>query len=571
MEIKQTNNNLQINPIKNKNLILSKKGILLDNLSLLTKMETIFIIDLYHICTEKSNKTDLDMIKYFEIVNEYSIYNENYLYIFLHSNKQSELIEETIHLNDFTQKNIFLEDKISNISFISGFCVARNIPVFIFTDALHQIGNWIKIKDSTYEKSIKASELDYFRISLDYMLKDKKRKYEFDLVKSNKSKLSKILEESNNEKTNNTNNANKNNNEIKPTLKNLLNGQIDNKMNNNAKEKTEFINKKRNNATSNYNNGNIINKNSNINLSNANNSNNALETQKTRKSEIDEYITSYKFMNFLNKIKKYISLSPPKNFEVLKNIIYHFTEQNIISINNNLKETSTSNKNELIKPEELSFCILKELLKSEFILSKKLCDLINTNIASNLNEISSILNFHININNNYNLTDKDNEKTGESMKHAQSNEKDSIINISNNNTEKNIISIGDDSEEEYSRLIKTCHSICLFVKNVICKILNSINLSCLEKLPINPYKYRNYVFAFVNNQELYKLSKKILNIDYNRIVNVITDGIIIEFMKNSLIVLINDKKIHYNLPEIEKEKFRLIKSKNNEEAKLQEN
>jgi len=90
MEIKQTNNNLQLNTNKNKNLILSKKGILLENLSIINKMENIFIIDLYHICAEKNDKTDLDMIKYFEIVNEYCVYNENYLYIFLHSNKQTE-------------------------------------------------------------------------------------------------------------------------------------------------------------------------------------------------------------------------------------------------------------------------------------------------------------------------------------------------------------------------------------------------------------------------------------------------------------------------------------------------
>jgi len=204
------------------------------------------------------------------------------------------------------------------------------------------------------------------------------------------------------------------------------------------------------------------------------------------------------------------------------------------------------------------------------ILSKKLTDLVNSNIVCNLDDISNLLNFHININNNYNSLEEENEKISDNLIYVNSVNKD-FNNPQISKNEKNKFSIGDNSEEEYTNLIKSCQSICLFVKNVICKILNSINLSCLEKLPTNSFKYKNYIFSFVNNQELFKLSKKILNIDYNRIVNVLTDGIIIEFMKNNLILFKNDKKIHYNLPEIEKEKYRLIKFKNNEELKIKEN
>ena len=560
MEQKQSNN-LMINNPSHSNPTLERKGILLDNLSILHKIENIFIIDFYHINSEKNDKTDLDIIKFYEIIKENSVYDENMLYLFLHSNKQLELIENIKAINNISAKNIFIEDKIANVSLITGFCLAKNISILLFTDGINQLGSWTRIKDPAYEKIIKISELDYFRITLDSMLKNKKRKYEQDIIKANKTKLSKILEVSNNNKEA----------EVKPTLKNILSQQPPNanlKINNSTKEKYDFINKKRVNSNISNSNQNTNNSNINKNSNNTTKNNNDIAyktNEKTRKNEIEEYLCSYKFINFLNKIRKYIQTNPPKNFEVLKNIIYHFTEQNIISINNNLKEINTSSSNESVKPEELSFYIFKELLKKEFILSKKFYDIVDSNIVSTLDEISNLLNFQINLNNNsINALEEEIKNYN-----SENNNNQKLIQVnSNGNSDKNKFSIGDNSEEEYKNLILNCQSVCLFVKNVIFKILNTINLSSIEKLPTNPARYKNYIFAFVNNQELYKISKKILNMDYNNIVNVITDGIVLEFMKNNLIVFISDKKIHYNLPDIEKEKFRLFKSKNVENANV---
>jgi len=570
MELKQ-GTNLQINSLNNPNSIIMKKGILLDNLSNINKIENLFIIDLYNICSEQKEKTDLDMIKYFEIVKEYSIYDENFLYLFFHSSKQSELIENTKSINEIFQNNIFLEEKVTIISFITGFFIAKNIPVFLFTDGINQIGNWIKIKDPTYEKNLKVSELDYFRITLDYMLKDKKRKFEQDIIKANKNKLSKILEESSMQTSNNENKIKEV--EVKLTLKNILDQKINNNLN--TKDKNDFTKKKRTNLNNIASNNAMNNKSSTFYNTNKNHNhyygNNSKENiylanEKTRKEIIEEYLSSYKFLNFLNKIKKYIYTNPPKNFEILKNILQHFSEQNIISINNYLKESCSNNTLESIKVEELSFFILKELLKKEFLLNKKFCDLVNSNIVNNLDEISTILNFHINLNFNMNNINNPNSKEEEILKESNGNNPN-LIYVKSNDNEKTKFSIGNNSEEEYKNLIINCQSICFFVKNVICKVLNSINLSCLDKLPTNPSKYKNYIFSFVNNQELFKISKKILNIDYNNIVNIITDGIILEFIKNNLIVFLSDKKIHYNLPEIEKEKFRLMNFKQKEETK----
>jgi hypothetical protein len=559
MEINQGNNLNNKNPCQNN--LLDRKRILLDNLSIFNKIENIFIIDFFHICSEKDVKTHIDIIKFYDIVKEFSVYDENVLYLFLHSNKQMELIEDTKALNNFSANNIFIEDKIANVSLISGFCIAKNISVFIFTDGINQLGSWTKTKDPSYEKSIKISELDYFRITLDYMLKDKRRKYEQEITKTNKNKLLKLIDDSN--KFINTQTLNNQSNkdiQIRPTLKNILSQQppYANFNKNSNKEKNDFINKKRN-ITNASNSNPISNNNAKIIKENSANKIN----EKERKNEIEEHL-GYKFINFLTKITKYIQTNPPRNFEVLKNIINHFTEQNIISINNNLKETSTSNSNESIQPEELSFYIFKELIKKEFILSKKLYDLVNSNIVSNLDEISNLLNFQINLNNNTN------KPLEEEIKNFRDNNQKLIQVNSNANADKNKFSIGKNSEEDYKNLILNCYSVCLFVKNGICKILNTINLSSLEKLPTNPARYKNYIFSFVNNQELYKLSKNILNLDYNNIVNIITDGIILEFMRNNLIVFITDKKINYNLPEIEKEKFRLFKTKNPDNIKNEE-
>ena len=559
MEINQGNNLNNKNPCQNN--LSDRKRILLDNLSIFNKIENIFIIDFLHICSEKDVKTHMDIIKFYDIVKEFSVYDENVLYLFLHSNKQMELIKDTNDLNNFSTNNIFIEDKIANVSLISGFCIAKNISVFIFTDGINQLGSWTKTKDSSYEKSIKISELDYFRITLDYMLKDKRRKYEQEITKTNKNKLLKLIDDSNKFiNTQTLNNPSNKEVQIRPTLKNILSQQppYANFNKNSNKEKNDFINKKRN-ITNALNSNPISNNNAKIIKENSANKINEI----TRKNEIEEHL-GYKFINFLTKIVKFIQTNPPRNFEVLKNIINHFTEQNIISINNNLKETSLSNSNESIQPEELSFYIFKELIKKEFILSKKLYDLVNKNIVSNLDEISNLLNFQINLNNN------NNNPLEEEIKNFSDNNQNLIQVNSNANADKNKFSIGKNSEEDYKNLILNCQSVCLFVKNGICKILNTINLSSLERLPTNPARYKNYIFSFVNNQELYKLSKNILNLDYNNILNIITDGIILEFMRNNLIVFITDKKINYNLPEIEKEKFRLFKTKNPENIKNEE-
>jgi hypothetical protein len=601
------------NKIKQKDLLffdINNKNILND-LNILTKnqeIEYLIVIDIFHFSCEKSEE---EILNIFNIIKEYFNYDPNILYLIYHTQSQFEFIEKNENILDVlkSNKNIFLEEKISNISFTTGFFLARNISVYLFSNGISQLGNWVKLKDPLFEKNFKISELNYMRITIDYLLKEKKRKYEQNKIMANKNRLAKLLENSNDNSNNKNKNINKEKNSINSNntesnininsninidtntnkkmnsleyLKNLTpnnnninyknqndllnenksnknNNKISNNNNNNKninnhnlKEKDDykFINKKRNNNNLKRENSNV---NNNINNNNINNH------KKTRQEEIEEYLSSYKFSTFLIKIKRYLENNPPKNFETLKNIINHFSEQNIISINNCFKDnTNINNNNIIIEIQDLSFFILKELLKSEFILNNKLFDLINSKIIFNLDELSSILNFNINSgwNNNNNIE----ENLQENKNEIDNNNNNKLIYVRNNQDIK--FSFGEKSEEEYKNLIGKCKEICLFIKGVIYKVLNSINLTALEKLPTNPIKYKNYIFSYVNNQELFKICKKIPNIDYNNIVNVLSDGIILELNKNELVVFLSDRKIHYNLKEIEKEKFRLFNNKN---------
>jgi hypothetical protein len=48
-----------------------------------------------------------------------------------------------------------------------------------------------------------------------------------------------------------------------------------------------------------------------------------------------------------------------------------------------------------------------------------------------------------------------------------------------------------------------------------------------------------------------------VHIDYDKIVNILTEGVILELVRNNLICFLSSTKMTYNLEQIEKEKFRL--------------
>jgi hypothetical protein len=421
-------------------------------------------------------------------------------------------------------QNIFYEDKLSNIHFISGFALAKKLNIYLFTDHNTKNSNWLKLTDKFYESKIKFSEFEFMKITMEYMLRERKRNYEA-LYGKKASKLSMIFD------------------------KNQSNSNIKNDKMNDDKMNDDKINSNNNNNNS-----------------------------------YSEFLNLGKFQSIIVNIKQYFLNSPPKNFENIKNILYNFSEQNLNFFSGNSisrgKGGDVSGGLSGCAPgslakldiDSLSFLLLKELLNKEIIINKILEKLIDDKIICNIVDIQSMMSFYINLgSDDENLTDQN--KTVKPIKHTIiSNKNSNIIPKTNTITNSNRIKnhnqqtnfhISETAEEEYRNIILNCPAICNFVKKTVTKILSNFSFQNIDKLPTNPCKFKNHVYSFVNNQELLRISKKILNLEFDKLLNILTDGIIIEFMRNNLVIFLSDKKIHYNLNEIETEKFRLSKDNDN--------
>lgn len=469
---------------KDQNFIQS----LYNNLNHINDKQYLIILDYYHINGnyEESFETHLETLKEFAHVDNvlYLLFcKKNFsddILIESTSNIKNKVIKENM-LNLFSKSsNVYYEDKLSNIYFIVGYASGKQLTVYIFTDDLNNSSGWLKINDNILNNYIKWSELDYLKVTLNFLLKDKRRLYDQSNKLKNQSKLSLYL-----------------------------NGEENKIINNN----TQRV------------------------------SNNSINNKITNFKDV---IESFNFQQIIENIRKYFINSPPNSFDVIKSIIINFTEQN----------ANTFFKNYNINEEQLSFLIFTDLIEKDILINPLMKKLIRDKIIINFDEIEKMLCFCVNSNLN-----EDNEV--DVIKNTKLNiklkQKKNSKRIKKHNPK---FSISPNAEEEYKNLIMNCPSLCDYVKGVIVKILSKIGITNIDRLPLNPGKYKNFILSYINNQELLKLSKKILNLDYDKIVNVLTEGIIVEFMRNNLIGFISDKKIFYNINEIEQEKFRLSQYNN---------
>jgi hypothetical protein len=413
---------------------------LYDNLSILDGKEYLIVADIYH-----SSLDENSINNQLEEINTFSNFDKNIIYLIFSKDNIKER-----NLND----NVFAEDKLAYLHFIIGFALAKGITTYLFTGELNS--TWLKIKDSKYENFLKFSEFEYLKITLEYMLREKRRNYEKEFGKQ-PSKLTMLL------------------NNTKPVLK-----------------RTES-------------------KNSEISY-----------------PPVLNITESFNFKNLFENAKKFLIKSNPKNFQAVKNILLNLTEQKIKSFTN-------------YEENELAFILLTELLNKGVIMNNILTELVNNKFITSFNDIESLLNFDID-------TDIEINEDGENVNHK--NKKRSKL-------PTEVFSLSSKSEEEYTKLLQNSPTICNFVKTIVAKILNSISLSTIDRMPSNPVKYKNFIYSYLNNQELKHIAKRILILDYDNLLNTLTEGIIIELMKNSLIIILSETKIFYNLVKIEQEKFRL--------------
>lgn len=465
---------------------------LFNNLSKLDNTQSLILLDFYHLALE--NEEEYNFIKkhllflkevcYVDTNVNYLIFTKNHI---LESEEDSaikldsELSAHCIVRNSVIEilnqnQNIFIEHKQSNIDFITGFLVAKGITVYIFTDENSKNSKWLKMTDSLLADKIKFSEFEYLRITVDYMLRDKKRN---DSKYKQPSKLSAFLD-----------------------------------------GKSESTNSNK--------------------ISQA-------KVALSSKNQVSNIIQIPKFQQLLENVIKYMTKSPPKSFKIIKNIITNFVEQH----------SNFFFKNYSLNEDSLSFIIFCELIKRDIILNRVLKNLISENYITSLDEIDTLLCFFVNPEYEEDLNFEENEIQ---MNTQNTNQLQHISEKKLKKKKSSLVdnfSISENTEEEYKKLILTCPPICNFVRKIIYKILCNCSISSIDKLPTNPGRYKNFILSYVNNQDLLKLSKNILNLAYDKIMNILTEGIIIEFMRNGLVIFITEKKIHYNLPEIERERFRL--------------
>jgi hypothetical protein len=435
---------------------------LLDHLEELNNCEGLVVLDFFNVSIDHLD--ELSFIKRNLLtIKEVCYIDQNIKYLIL---LKSSILEENekgennyLFIKELQEqnKNIFVENKLNSVHLIIGYSLAKNSDCYIFYEENSQ-----KLFKLNLAK-IKQANFDFMKITLEYMLREKKRNYSNDQKGKQPSKLTLFL-----------------NNE--------------NLHENPPKEEDKLI--------------------------------------------IREVTGNAKFNQILLSIISQFTKNPPMSFKIIKNTIINYSEQNSNYFFKNFK----------LKDEVLAFLIFSELVKKNVIINNFLSKLINDKTLTCLEDIDSLLNIYVNCDDFTN--DKPTIEQG-------SNQSDKKIIKKRKKGEISSFTISPHAEEEYKKLLSSCSPICLFVQSVVMKILSNFGLECINRLPTNPGKYRNYVYSFVNNQELLKVSKQIVNIEYEKIVNIITEGIILEFMKNNLVILLSDKKIHYNIQEIEKEKYRL--------------
>jgi hypothetical protein len=278
------------------------------------------------------------------------------------------------------------------------------------------------------------------------------------------------------------------------------------------------------------------------------NSNSILMEKKVTNLQNSNLIKSTKFQSITQNIKNYIQNSIPKDFLSIKKIIFNFAEQNITVLNklyNNLNE------------EELSFLIFKELLNQEIIFNTLLRDLVNENVIKSFSEVEKLLSFLISSDS---INTEKQEKINKEVEYINTILKSKKKRKNKNRVKEDSITpliLSANVEEEYKSLLLNVPSICNFNRDLIKKILDGISIPEMHRLPTSPNKFQNYILSLVNNQELYRISKKLVHIDYDKIVNILTEGVILELVRNNLICFLSSTKMTYNLEQIEKEKFRL--------------
>ena len=249
------------------------------------------------------------------------------------------------------------------------------------------------------------------------------------------------------------------------------------------------------------------------------------------------------FQKTYNNIKNSLNNHQNIDYKGLKSIILNFIEQNF---------TRFHLKNKNITQDKLFLLIILQLSSDGIIQNNILMKLIVNKDITNIKEMDSLFYFVIN-------------------KQTSINEnKEKYLNKKIKKEERFQLSIT--AENDYQQLLYNYPELCDNIKQITIQILNSLSFSGNKK-PTSSLKFKNFINSFLQNQKLTRLIKNKLQLEFDNVSLIITEGIIIDFIRIGIIFFPSENKITYNLNTIEKEKFRLSqnsKSQNNINSDLSE-
>ena len=220
-----------------------------------------------------------------------------------------------------------------------------------------------------------------------------------------------------------------------------------------------------------------------------------------------------------------------KSYINIKNSLNNINSPSYLSIKKTILNIIEQNFSNKFLIDKIFINILNKLLSENFISNPLLLEIIKNKKNLLISDLDSLFIFKIN-----------------------KGVKNKIKNKEKNPIEK--FELRNNIEFEYSNFLKKNEEICKHIKTITIQILGSLSFGG-SKTPTSPLKFKNFIQSFLKNQKLKRFIENKLHLDYKNTFELLTEGITMDFIKLNIVSFPSETKIHYNLSQIEKEKFRL--------------
>ena len=252
-----------------------------------------------------------------------------------------------------------------------------------------------------------------------------------------------------------------------------------------------------------------------------------------------DFMSSQLFLKMYTNINNLLINIKSPDYINIKNTIVNIVEQNFPKIPHHSKSH--------INKDSLFLMTLYKLCHDKIINNPILMKLITNKQIESIKDYETLFTFTLN---KEAITLKNNIKKVKDKQKKKTHKEEFTINPA--------------SEKEYHELLYNYPDICDSVKQMTIQILSSLSFSG-SKTPTTPIKFKHFVSSYIQNQKFMKLTKESLKLDFDYILQIVTEGIIIDFIKMGIVLFPKDNKIQYFINVIEREKYRMTCSNNQEE------